>query len=91
MRTNTVNTTPVCPAKTSAETTSKFAARARLENKSARCLETRSRIVPTKGPTSEYGNKTTAKAIAALRASAWRSGENKTKDASALWNKPSVA
>ena len=89
--TKTVNTTPVCPVKTSAATTSKFAARARLENKSARCLETRSRIVPTNGPTSEYGNKTTANPIAALSASAWRSGEKRTKDASALWNNPSVA
>jgi hypothetical protein len=32
----------------------------------------------------EYGIKTTAKPIAALSAFAWRSGENKTKDASAL-------
>jgi hypothetical protein len=32
----------------------------------------------------EYGNKTTAKPMAALNAFAWRSGENKTKDASAL-------
>ena len=36
IRTNIVNSTPVCPAKTSHATTSKFAARARLENKSAR-------------------------------------------------------
>jgi hypothetical protein len=32
----------------------------------------------------EYGNNTTAKPIAALSAFAWRSGENNTKDASAL-------
>jgi len=55
-----------------------------LQKKSARCLETRSKIVPTKGPIIEYGNNTTAKPIAALNAFAWRSGENKTKDASAL-------
>jgi hypothetical protein len=55
-----------------------------LQKKSARCLETRSKIVPTKGPITEYGNNTTAKPIAALNAFACRSGENKTKDASAL-------
>ena len=32
----------------------------------------------------EYGSKTTANPIAALNAFAWRSGENKTKEAKAL-------
>jgi hypothetical protein len=32
----------------------------------------------------EYGIRTTAKPMAALNAFAWRSGENKTKDARAL-------
>jgi hypothetical protein len=41
-------------------------------------------MVPTNGPTIEYGSKTTAKPIAALKALACRSGENKTKDARAL-------
>jgi hypothetical protein len=36
------------------------------------------------GPTIEYGKRTTAKPIAALSAFAWRSGENKTNEASAL-------
>ena len=82
--TNTVKRTPVCPLNTKSATTNRFIPRAAFAKSSARCLETRSRIVPTNGPTSEYGNKTTANAIAALNASAWRSGENKTKDASAL-------
>jgi hypothetical protein len=83
-RTNIVNSTPVCPVNTSQATTSRFIERARLENKRARCLETRSKIVPTNGPTNEYGKSTTANAMAALSASACRSGENKTKEASAL-------
>ena len=84
IRTKTVKRTPVCPLNTKSATTNKLIARAAFANSSARCLETRSKIVPTNGPTSEYGNKTTANATAALRASAWRSGENKTKDANAL-------
>ena len=47
--------------------------------------------MPTKGPTMEYGNNTTAKPTAALNASACRSGENNTKEARALWKTPSVA
>ena len=50
----------------------------------ARWREKRSSIVPTKGPTIEYGTKTSAKARAALIASAWRSGEKRRKEASAL-------
>ena len=84
IRTKTVNSTPVCPEKTSQATTNRFIPRAAFAKSSARCLETRSKIVPTNGPTKEYGKRTTANAIAALNASAWRSGENKTKDASAL-------
>ena len=45
-------------------------ARTIFAKKSARCREKRSRIVPTKGPTIEYGTKTRAKARAALIASA---------------------
>ena len=39
-----------------------------LAKNMARCLENRSRIVPTNGPTIEYGNNTTANATAALTA-----------------------
>ena len=45
-------------------------ARVRFANKSARWREKRSRIVPTKGPTMEYGTRTRAKAKAAPIASA---------------------
>ena len=83
-KTTTVNGIPVVPPKISSATKSKFALRARFEKKSARCLETRSKIVPTKGPTMEYGNNTTAKPTAALNAFACRSGENNTKEARAL-------
>jgi hypothetical protein len=38
----------------------------------------------------EYGRSTTANARAALKAEAWRSGEKRIKEASALWNIPSV-
>ncbi|CAB4670073.1 unannotated protein [freshwater metagenome] len=51
--TKIVNSSPVLPLKISKETIDKFIARAILEKKSARCLETRSKIVPTKGPTTE--------------------------------------
>ena len=44
----------------------------------------RSKRVPTKGPTIEYGSKTTVKPIAALTAVAWRSGEKRTNEANAL-------
>ena len=40
-------------------------ARIKFEKAIARWRETRSRIVPTKGPIIEYGSKTTAKANAA--------------------------
>ena len=56
-----------------------------------RWRETRSRIVPTKGPTKEYGSSTTANATAADFASGWRSGEKSTKDANADWKIPSVS
>jgi len=65
-------------------------ARNKLEAKIMRCLENRSNRVPTNGPISEYGNKTTLKAKAAVPALGWRSGENKTKEASADWKRPSV-
>ena len=55
-----------------------------LAKKIARCLENRSRMVPTNGPTMEYGSSTTANATAAFTALACRSGEKRTKDASAL-------
>jgi hypothetical protein len=41
-------------------------------------------MVPTNGPTIEYGVNTTAKPKAAAIALACRSGEKSTKDASAL-------
>ncbi len=47
------------------------------------CREMRSKIVPTNGPTNEYGSRTTAKAAAADFASGCRSGENKTNEARA--------
>jgi hypothetical protein len=59
-------------------------ARLRFEKAIARWRETRSKIVPTKGPITEYGSKTTAKANAAPNAFAWRSGEKRIKDAKAL-------
>ena len=64
--------------------------RTRLEKRIARCRENLSRSVPTNGPTMEYGKRTTAKATAAFTALAWRSGENKIKEARALWKIPSV-
>ena len=63
---------------------SKSIPRIKLEKKIALCLDTRSRIVPIKGPISEYGNKTVAKASAALRALVCLSGEKRIKEASAL-------
>ena len=84
MRTTAVNSTPVVPLKTKRATSNKLALRARFAKNSARWRETRSRIVPTKGPTTEYGYKTTAKPRAALNAFAWRSGEKRTKEAKAL-------
>jgi hypothetical protein len=64
--------------------TMRVAERTRFEKRIARCLENRSRSVPTNGPTIEYGKRTTAKATAAFTALAWRSGENKMNEASAL-------
>ena len=83
-KTNTVNTIPVCPSKIKNETTVSVSARAKFEYAIARCLETRSNMVPTNGPIIEYGSSTTANARAALKALAWRSGEKITKDAKAL-------
>ena len=84
IRTTAVNSTPVVPLKTKRATSNKLALRARFAKNSARWRETRSKMVPTKGPTSEYGSKTTAKPIAAFNAFAWRSGEKRTKEAKAL-------
>jgi hypothetical protein len=67
-RTKIVNSTPVFPSKIKIETTVSVIARIRFEYAIARCLETRSRIVPTNGPTIEYGSSTTANARAALKA-----------------------
>ena len=91
IRTTIVKAKPVVPRNIKKATTKRFRVRARFEMSKARCLETRSRTVPTKGPTIEYGSKTTAKPRAALNALAWRSGEKRTKDARALWKMPSVA
>ena len=91
IRTTIVKVKPVVPRKMKKATTKRFRLRARFEKKSARCLETRSKIVPTKGPTIEYGSRTTAKLRAALNALTWRFGEKRTKDAKALWKRPSVA
>ena len=49
-----------------------------------RCLEYLSKTVPTNGPTTEYGNKTTVNPSAAAMALACRSGEKSTNDASPL-------
>ena len=84
IKTTTVSATPVVPLNTKSATTKRLKLRKILEKNSARWREIRSRIVPTNGPTIEYGSKTTAKPRAALNASAWRSGENSTKEASAL-------
>jgi predicted PurR-regulated permease PerM len=54
------------------------------EKKIARWRENLSSNVPTNGPTTEYGSNTTAKATAAFTALACRSGEKRTKEASAL-------
>ena len=48
--------------------TTSVSARVIFAKKIARCREKRSRIVPTNGPTMEYGSKTTANATAALTA-----------------------
>ena len=80
----TVNSTPVRPWNINRATTHNVAARTRFEYAIARWREMRSKIVPTKGPIMEYGRRTTAKASAAFKAFAWRSGEKSTKEASAL-------
>ena len=90
IKTTTVSATPVVPVKTNSATINKLTLRKKLEKNSARCLEILSNTVPTKGPTIEYGNRTTANPSAAFRAFVWRSGENRTKDAKALWKIPSV-
>ena len=51
--TTAVNATPVVPLNTKSATISRFALRARFAKKSALCLETRSKMVPTNGPTIE--------------------------------------
>ena len=84
MRTTAVKATPVVPLKTKSATSNKLALRARFAKNNARWRETRSKMVPTNGPTIEYGNKTTAKPRAAFKAFAWRSGEKRTKEAKAL-------
>jgi hypothetical protein len=89
-RTKTVISIPVFPWKINNEMIDKVVALVKFANMIARCLETRSKIVPTNGPINEYGRRTTANAKAALSAFAWRSGENKTNEAKALWNIPSV-
>jgi hypothetical protein len=85
-----VISTPVFPWKINNEIIDNVVALVKFANMIARCLETRSRIVPTNGPINEYGRRTTANAKAALSAFACRSGENKTNEAKALWNIPSV-
>ena len=88
--TKTVISIPVFPWKIRSAIIDKVVALLKFANIIARCLETRSRIVPTNGPINEYGRRTTANAKAALSAFACRSGENKTNEAKALWNIPSV-
>ena len=61
----------------------KLVARIKLQYLIILWRENLSKIVPTYGPINEYGSNTTAKAIAADIASGARSGENKTKLASA--------
>jgi hypothetical protein len=90
-KTTTVSSKPVFPCEINIAMINKSNARKRFAIKIARWREMRSRIVPTKGPITEYGSRTTAKATAAPRALVCRSGEKRTKDASALWKSPSTA
>ena len=84
MRTTTVISTPVYPLKIRRAITIRVAERTRFEKRIARCRENLSRSVPTNGPTMEYGKRTTANATAAFTALAWRSGEKRMNEASAL-------
>ena len=53
INTTAVSSRPVVPLKIKSATNKRLTLRARFEKKSARCLETRSKTVPTKGPTIE--------------------------------------
>ena len=81
--TKNVSSRPLTPLLTKAAIINRLVARKKLAFRIIRCREKRSKKVPTYGPINEYGSKTTANATAAEIASGARSGENKTKLASA--------
>ena len=68
----------------------KLIARIAFANAISLDLLNRSSNTPAYGPTNEYGSNTTLNATAAATAFGWRSGENKTKEASPDWKSPSI-
>ena len=81
-KTKIVSSIPVAPFRISPAIKINVKARNKFAKRITLCREMRSKIVPTNGPTKEYGSKTTANATAADFASGWRSGEKSKNDAS---------
>ena len=81
-KTKIVNSIPVAPLRINPAIKIKVKALKMLDKRITLCREMRSKIVPTKGPTKEYGRSTTANATAADFASGCRSGEKSKNDAS---------
>ena len=79
--TKIVNSIPVAPFLIKPAIKIRVNARKRFAKRITLCREMRSKIVPTKGPTKEYGSNTTANATAADFASGCRSGEKSKNDA----------
>ena len=82
---------PETSAATSIATATTGISRIRFETTSTWRRLHRSRNTPTNGPSTLNGSSTAASAAAIEAASACRSGENRTYDASATWKMPSDA